>query len=74
MAQVDEVSGSIYRISAYEPELGITVDQFLIDDERPALIHTGLFQMYDDVRKGMAEVLDPKRLSFVVCPHFESDE
>ncbi len=73
MAQVDEVSKGVYRISAFEPEVGITVNQFLIDDERPALIHTGLFQMYEDVRKAIAEVLDPRRLSFVVCPHSRSE-
>ncbi|MBA2377913.1 MAG: MBL fold metallo-hydrolase [Actinomycetota bacterium] len=74
MARMDEVAAGIYRISAFEPEFGITVNQFLIDDERPALIHTGLFQMYEDVRGAISEVLDPKRLSFVVCPHFEADE
>jgi flavorubredoxin len=30
--------------------------------------------MYKDVRKAVAEVLDPKCLAYVVCPHFEADE
>ncbi len=29
MAQVDEVTGCVHRISAYEPETGITEYQFL---------------------------------------------
>ena len=74
MARVDEVGDGIYRISTMGEGFGITVNQFLIDDERPALIHTGMFPMYEDVRKAVAEVLDPKRLSYVVCPHFEADE
>ena len=49
-------------------------NQFLIDAERPALIHTGMFPMYEDVRKAVAEVLDPASLAYVVCAHFEADE
>ena len=74
MAQVDNVADGIYRISTWNPGFSITFNQFLIDDERPTLIHTGMFPMYEDVRKAVAEVLDPKRLSYVVCPHFEADE
>ena len=74
MAQVDQLGDGIYRISTMNPDFSISVNQFLIDDERPTLIHTGMFPMYEDVRKAVAEVLDPKRLSYVVCPHFESDE
>src|SRR5262249_48845858 len=40
----------------------------------PALIHTGTFPMYDDVRSAVAQVLDPSRLRYVVVPHFEADE
>jgi flavorubredoxin len=74
MARVDEVADGIYRISTMDPGFSITVNQFLIEDERPTLIHTGMFPMYEDVRKAVAEVLDPRRLSYVVCPHFEADE
>ncbi len=74
MAQVDEVSKGIYRICTFEQESGLNFNQFLIDDERPALIHTGMYPMYEDVRKAVAEVMDPSRLSYVVVPHFESDE
>lgn len=76
MAQVDEMAGGIYRICTTVPlgEEAFQFNQFLIDDERPVLIHTGMFPMYEDVRKAVAEVLDPRRLAYVVCPHFESDE
>src|ERR671917_710053 len=74
MARVDEVADGIYRISTLEPETEFQFNQFLIEDERPALIHTGMFPMYEDVRKAVAEVLDPARLAYVICPHFESDE
>src|SRR5919199_6037355 len=74
VAHIDEVASGIYRISTLNEETQFQFNQFLIDDERPALIHTGMFPMYEGVRKAVAEVLDPKRLSYVVCPHFEADE
>jgi flavorubredoxin len=76
MARVDEVGDRIYRISTTVPlgDGAFQFNQFLIDDERPTLIHTGMYPMYEDVRKAVAEVLDPASLAYVVCPHFESDE
>jgi flavorubredoxin len=74
MAQVDEMAKGIYRICTFEPQSGLNFNQFLIDDEEPALIHTGMYQMYDDVRKAIGEVIDPSRLRYVVVPHFEADE
>lgn len=74
MTQVDHIADGICRISRWIPAVGITFNQFLIDDERPALIHTGMYPMYEVVRKAVAEVLDPARLAYVIVPHFEADE
>ena len=74
MARVDHLTGGIYRISMYAAEKRISFNQFLIDDDEPALIHTGTFPMYDDVRSAVAQVLDPSRLRHVIVPHFEADE
>lgn len=77
MARVDEVADGIYRICttvALGEGADFQFNQFLIDDEMPALVHTGNYPMYEDVRKAVAEVLDPARLAYVVCPHFEADE
>lgn len=72
--RVDHIVGGVYRISTWDPEAGITFNQFLIDDERPALIHTGVYPLYENVRKAIGEVLDPSRLEFVALLHFEADE
>jgi flavorubredoxin len=72
--RVDHVVGGIYRIATWVPAAGITFNQFLIDDERPALIHTGMYELYGAVRGAVAEVLDPARLEFVALLHFEADE
>jgi flavorubredoxin len=76
MARIDEIVGGIYRISTtmeYD-DLVFQFNQFLIDDERPALVHTGMYQMYDDVRDAVGQVLDPGKLEYVILLHFESDE
>jgi flavorubredoxin len=75
--RTDELVDGIHRISTtieYEDGLVFQFNQFLIDDERPALIHTGMHQMHDSVREAVAEVLDPARLAYVALLHFEADE
>jgi flavorubredoxin len=76
MARIDEVVDGIYRISTTfnYGEFDFSFDQFLIDDERPALIHTGMYAMYEDIRNAVGEVLDPGKLEYVILLHFESDE
>src|SRR6516225_2433514 len=64
MARVDELVDGIYRIctTVQLPDTEFQFNQFLIDDERPALIHTGMYGLYEGVRDGIAEVLDPSKL------------
>jgi flavorubredoxin len=73
--QIDEIVDGIYRISSRSVDFGgITFNQFLIDDERPALIHTGMYPLYEAVHQAIGEVLDPSRLDVVALLHFEADE
>ena len=72
--RIDHVVGGIYRISTWADPYGITFNQFLIDDERPALIHTGEYDAYEPIRKAISEVLDPSRLAYVALLHWEGDE
>jgi len=72
--RIDHLTGGIYRISHWEEHYGITFNQFLIDDERPTLIHTGNHDHYDAVRRSIAEVLDPARLANIILLHWEGDE
>jgi flavorubredoxin len=73
-AQLDEIVDGVYRIAHWTPESSITFNQFLIDDEQPTLVHTGVYAVYEDVRKAIAEVLDPAKLANVVLLHWEGDE
>jgi flavorubredoxin len=72
--RIDHIAGGIYRIATWAEPFGITFNQFLIDDERPALIHTGEYEAYDGIRKAIAEVMDPARLAYVALLHWEGDE
>ncbi len=72
--RIDHITGGIYRISTWAEPYGITFNQFLIDDERPALIHTGEYEAYEPIRKAIGEVLDPARLAYVALLHWEGDE
>jgi flavorubredoxin len=72
--RIDQVGERTYRIATFDPAYGISFNQFLLADERPTLIHTGTYQVYEAVRDAVAQVLDPKTLAYVVIPHFESDE
>jgi flavorubredoxin len=76
MTRIDEVVDGIYRISTTLDAAGgpFQFNQFLIDDERPTLVHTGMHQMYEAVREAVGEVLDPGRLEYVILLHFEADE
>ena len=75
MLSVDEVAPGIYRLSAPPgPGSPISYNQFLIEDERPALIHTGVYPMFAEVRRAVAQVLDPTRLRHIIIGHFEADE
>jgi flavorubredoxin len=72
--RIDQITSGIYRIATWADPYGITFNQFLIDDERPALIHTGEYGAYDNIRAAIAEVLDPSRLAYVALLHWEGDE
>jgi flavorubredoxin len=74
ICRIDEVGEKVYRIATFDPRYGISVNQFLLDDDEPTLIHTGTHPMYEAVAAQVGKVLDPKRLKYVVVPHFESDE
>jgi flavorubredoxin len=69
--RIDHVTGGIYRIATWTAPYGLTFNQFLIDDERPALIHTGEYALYENVRRAIAEVLDPARLAYVGLLHWK---
>ena len=64
MTRIDEIVDGIYRISTMPKDSPISFNQFLIDDEHPALIHTGMAPLYQDIRNAIGKILDPARISY----------
>ncbi|HSR68799.1 MAG TPA: MBL fold metallo-hydrolase [Acidobacteriota bacterium] len=74
MIKVDEIGAGIYRISAYVAEFDLQFNHFLLTDDEPMLYHSGLRGMFEEIREGVASVIDPSKLRWVGFSHFESDE
>jgi flavorubredoxin len=71
---VTEVAPGVYRVSTFHADVGIQFNEFLVDDDEPFLMHTGLKKMFPVTLEGVSSVLDPARLRWVGFSHFESDE
>jgi flavorubredoxin len=74
MATVTEIAPDIYRITAYHPQADFQFSSFLVKDDAPLLYHTNLRGFFDEIRDGVASVLDPASLRWIGFSHFESDE
>lgn len=71
---ISEITDGIYRIEGFSNEFGITFNQFLVNDEKPMLIHTGPIGMYEKIKEKVKEVIPLQKLAYVSFLHFESDE
>lgn len=54
---ISEIHDGIYRISGFVNTYGITYNQFLINDKKPILIHTGPIGMYKKIEEKVKEVI-----------------
>jgi len=73
-SKVTEIAPDVYRISTFHPEIGIQFNQFLIKDDEPFIMHTGLKKMFPITLEAVATVIDPAKLRWIGFSHFESDE
>jgi flavorubredoxin len=71
---ISEIHDGIYRIAGLVDTYGITFNQFLINDEKPILIHTGPIGMYKRIEEKVKQVIPLNKLAYVAFLHFESDE
>jgi flavorubredoxin len=74
MAEVTEIGADLYRVSIYVSEFNLQFNHFVVKDDEPLLFHTGLRQMFPEVRDAVAKILDPGSLRWIAFSHFESDE
>jgi len=71
---VTEIARDTYRISTFHPGYGIQFNQFLIADDEPFLMHTGMRKMFETTRAAVATVIPPSTLRWIGYSHFEPDE
>jgi flavorubredoxin len=73
-SKVTEIAPDLYRVSTFHPTFGIQFNQFVVKDDAPFLMHTGLRRMFPDTLEGVASVLDPSSIRWIGYSHFEPDE
>jgi len=61
-SNVMEIAPDIYRISTFHPDFGIQFNQFLIKDDEPFIMHTGMKKMFPVTREAIASLIEPARL------------
>jgi len=71
---VTEIAPDFYRISTYIPEIDLQFNQFLIKDDEPFIMHTGMKKMFPITRDAVATLIEPAKLRWIGFSHFESDE
>ena len=72
-SKVTEIAPDVYRISTFHPA-GVQFNQFLIKDDEPFLMHTGLKKMFSATLEGVSSIIAPSELRWIGFSHFESDE
>ena len=71
---VTEIARGVHRISTFHPDFGIQFNQFLVADDEPFLMHTGMRRSFQSTLAGVRQVLDPSLLRWIGFSHFEADE
>ena len=74
--RVDEVAAGIYRISTPLDVIpgGFTFNSYLIDDDEPALFHTGYRKLFPVTLEAISKVMPAEKLRWIGGSHFEADE
>ena len=75
--RIDEIAGSIYRLSTFVPEIappaGFTFNQFLVLGDEPLLFHTGPRDV-PARPSAVGRLIPPERLRWITFGHYEADE
>lgn len=72
--RVEEVWPDTYLLSTFYPDRGLAFNQYVVDAERPLLVHTGGADMVEEVVDGIERVLPVEELTYALATHFEADE
>src|SRR5690349_1316400 len=73
-SNLTEVAMDVYRISTFYPEKGIQINQYLIKDDEPFLMHAGPRKTFAVSHEAVSSVIDASKLRWIGFSHFEPDE
>jgi flavorubredoxin len=74
MATITEIAQDIYRVNIEVSGSPVTYSFFVIKDDQPTLVETGMNRMFDESLEAVKQIIDPSKLRYVLVPHFEGDE
>lgn len=69
-----KIFDNLIMFSSYNEHINLSFNQYLILGEEPMLIHTGNYNMAEELVPELKEALGDKQLSYIFVSHFESDE
>jgi flavorubredoxin len=73
-SKITEVAPDVYRISTFLPLFGIQMNQYLVKDDEPFLMHTLMRGTFTVTREAVASLIEPSALRWIGFSHFEADE
>lgn len=56
------------------PPFGFTFNSFLLVDESPLVVHTGMKQLFPGVKAAVERVIPIEKLRYIFASHHEADE
>jgi len=74
---VNEISEGIWRINtpiALEGGMAFSFNQYLVEADRPLLVHTGPRQLFPVLREAVEAIMPSSRLRYIGFCHMEADE
>lgn len=74
MAAIEEIAPDVFRISIFASPANLEFNHFLVRDDEPLLMHTGLRAMFPEVRDAVARLIPQRELRHIAFSHFEADE
>jgi flavorubredoxin len=69
-----KIFDNLYMFNSYNQYINLSFSQFLLLGGEPVLMHTGSYQMAEELIPKLKDMLGDKRLSYIFVSHFESDE